>query len=156
MPIRLCRKVAFILAFHVGTGLPQFLPKRPRVNRPRKNRRPKAATVEAKNDYVSSATCASCHEAQTTKFATNPHQILNMKEDKGWKDRACEACHGPGQAHVDAGDGSHIVLLKSSSTNAEINKTCLSCHANSNTQAGGSRQFASKGKPGVYTMPLDS
>ena len=47
-----------------------------------------------------------------TQFATNPHQILNMKEDRGWKDRACEACHGPGQSHVDAGDGSHIVLLE--------------------------------------------
>lgn len=130
------RKLSLILAFLLALVSPSFT-KTPKSQQAAQEPSPKPVTTEAKNEYVSSATCASCHEDQVTKFATNPHQILNMKEDKGWKDRACEACHGPGQAHVDAGDGSHIVLLKSSSTNAEINKTCLSCHADSNTQAGG-------------------
>src|SRR5262245_42994405 len=62
----------------------------------------------AKNEYVSSATCASCHEEVATKFARNPHQILETDAKKGWKDQSCESCHGPGQAHVDAGDGTQI------------------------------------------------
>ena len=136
MLVGLFRKLSLILAFLLALVFPSFT-KTPKSQQAAQEPSPNAAPVEAKNDYVSSATCASCHEAQTMQFATNPHQILNMKEDKGWKDRACEACHGPGQTHVDAGDGSHVVLLKSSSTNAEINKVCLSCHADSNTQAGG-------------------
>src|SRR5262245_6170946 len=37
----------------------------------------------AKNEYVSSATCASCHEELSTKFARNPHQILETDAKKG-------------------------------------------------------------------------
>src|SRR5687767_467855 len=69
------------------------------------------AAPPAKNDYVSSATCISCHEDLAKKFAQNPHQILEISEKKGWKDQSCESCHGPGQAHVDAGDGSQIFVF---------------------------------------------
>ncbi len=53
------------------------------------------AAPPAKNDYVSSATCGSCHEDLAKKFAQNPHQILETSEKKGWKDQSCESCHGP-------------------------------------------------------------
>lgn len=89
----------------------------------------------AKNDYVTSATCASCHEDQVKKFAKNPHHILESQASKGWKDRGCESCHGPGQSHVEAGDGSQIILSKNLSVK-EANARCMGCHARMESHAG--------------------
>jgi len=89
-----------------------------------------------KNEFVSSATCSSCHEDLAKTFARNPHQILETSEKKGWKDQSCESCHGPGQAHVDAGDGSQIVAFAKVSAK-EVSKNCLTCHAKTETHAGG-------------------
>jgi DmsE family decaheme c-type cytochrome len=94
-----------------------------------------SAPQATKNEYVSSATCASCHEEVATKFARNPHQILETDAKKKWKDQSCESCHGPGQAHVDAGDGTQIrAFPKLAAT--EVNRNCLSCHAKSEAHAG--------------------
>ena len=89
-----------------------------------------------KNEYVSSATCSSCHEDLAKKFSHNPHQILETSEKKGWKDQSCESCHGPGQAHVDAGDGSQIFAFTKVSAR-EVSKKCLTCHAKTEAHAGG-------------------
>ena len=40
----------------------------------------------------------------------------------------CEACHGPGKAHVEEGDPAKIISFKNKSSK-EISETCLSCHA---------------------------
>jgi len=143
MPVRTYTKFALFVTFLLVLAFLSFA-RTPKSPQAAEQPSAKASVAEPKNDYVSSATCASCHEDQTTKFATNPHQILEIREDKGWKDRACESCHGPGQAHVDAGDGGQVVLLKASSSNKEINKTCLSCHAVNNTHAGGPSSLHSK------------
>ncbi len=92
--------------------------------------------VSIQNDYVTSATCASCHEDLAKKFARNPHQILETHRGEGWQERSCESCHGPGQLHVEAGDGSQIVAFGRLSTR-EVNANCLSCHARMESHAGG-------------------
>lgn len=94
------------------------------------------AAVPPKNEYVSSATCSACHEDLAKKFSRNPHQILETSSKKGWKDQSCESCHGPGQAHVDAGDGSKTFAFAKVSAR-EVSKNCLTCHAKTEAHAGG-------------------
>jgi DmsE family decaheme c-type cytochrome len=95
-----------------------------------------ATPTASKSDYVTSATCAACHEDLARKFTSNPHQALETNARKGWKDLSCESCHGPGEAHVNAGDGSQITAFPGRSSR-EINQSCLSCHARMEAHAGG-------------------
>jgi doubled CXXCH domain len=48
----------------------------------------------------------------------------------------CEACHGPGKAHVDAGGAKDAIAIRftkdSKNTVEEKNNACLSCHAKAN------------------------
>jgi predicted CXXCH cytochrome family protein len=47
-----------------------------------------------------------------------------------WKGQVtgCEACHGPGKAHIEEGDPTKIRSFKNKSPK-EISETCLTCHA---------------------------
>ncbi|MEW5976126.1 MAG: DmsE family decaheme c-type cytochrome [Acidobacteriota bacterium] len=87
------------------------------------------------NEYVTSATCASCHDDLAKKFASNPHNLLETRAERGWQDRSCESCHGPGEAHTNAGDGSQIVAYNGDPVRT-VNQNCLKCHARSETHAG--------------------
>jgi len=48
----------------------------------------------------------------------------------------CEACHGPGKAHVDAGGGKDTIPIRftkdSNTPVEERNAACLSCHTKGN------------------------
>jgi DmsE family decaheme c-type cytochrome len=101
---------------------------------------PQNQVSKAKSEYVASATCASCHEDLAKSFTKNPHQILEVSPSKGWKDLSCESCHGPGDAHVNAGDGTQIFAFKGLSIR-EVNKKCLSCHARAESHAGGANSL---------------
>ncbi len=91
--------------------------------------------VAPANDYATTAACVTCHEEITKKFTRNPHQALEVKTDSNWKDRGCESCHGPGQAHIEAGDGSQIFSF-SKPAPIDINAKCRSCHARTQAIAG--------------------
>ncbi|HVN79380.1 MAG TPA: DmsE family decaheme c-type cytochrome [Terriglobia bacterium] len=80
-----------------------------------------------KAEYATSSACTACHDELSKKFLRNPHQALEVLADSKWKDRACEACHGPGQAHIDAGDGSQIFSFVKEPMNV-ANDRCRSCH----------------------------
>jgi DmsE family decaheme c-type cytochrome len=83
--------------------------------------------------YVGSDTCQLCHEDITKAFGTNPHHALEARKE--WKGKSCEACHGPGSAHVESLDKKDIrnpVRLAP----AETDRLCLTCHLNSPAHAG--------------------
>jgi DmsE family decaheme c-type cytochrome len=92
-------------------------------------------TSASKADYATSAACAVCHDDLSRKFSRNPHRALEVLPDSKWKDRECESCHGPGQAHIDAGDGSQIFSFGKSPTK-DISGRCLSCHVRHAQRAG--------------------
>jgi len=84
--------------------------------------------------YVGAETCKACHAEAYDKFARTRmgrlflHQARNAQEASG-----CENCHGPGQAHVEAGGGKGkgglITFAKNDPTPIDQrNKVCLSCH----------------------------
>jgi predicted CXXCH cytochrome family protein len=79
-------------------------------------------------EYVGSEACKDCHEDQFKAFSHTSHAQLATLAS--WKGQAtgCEACHGPGKAHIEEGDPKKIISFKNKSSK-EISETCLACHA---------------------------
>jgi DmsE family decaheme c-type cytochrome len=80
--------------------------------------------------YVGSDTCKTCHEdLYKNNFEKTPHFKTTVDDGHG-----CEACHGPGSAHVEGGgDVSQIISFKSMSRQ-DANIRCLSCHGEKHQQ----------------------
>jgi len=93
----------------------------------------KAATPPA--TYVGSETCQTCHEDYFKAFADNPHHAVETDAKRGWKDKACEACHGPGSAHAESADPGAI-RNPAKLAAEQSSKVCLTCHLNWPTHIG--------------------
>jgi DmsE family decaheme c-type cytochrome len=84
--------------------------------------------------YVGTETCKTCHADMPTKgfyqgYENSPHFVTTLDTKKGPGFHGCEACHGPGKAHVDGGgDATKIFRFEKASTQ-EINARCMVCHA---------------------------
>jgi len=84
--------------------------------------------------YVGAETCKTCHEDMPSKgffksYEDSPHYVTMLDTKRGPEWHGCEACHGPGKAHVEGGgDKTKIFIFKNASTR-EINSRCLDCHA---------------------------
>jgi len=100
------------------------------VNRSRasaRNDRP-AIVATSDNEYVGSDACKDCHEDQFKAFSHTSHAGLGKLNSWKGKVTGCEACHGPGKAHLEEGDPAKIIGFKNKSSK-EISETCLTCHA---------------------------
>ncbi len=88
----------------------------------------KAVSSTAGDEYVGSEVCKDCHEDQFKAFEKTSH--AELAKMGSWKSKVtgCEACHGPGKAHVEEGDPAKIISYKNKSSK-EISETCLGCHA---------------------------
>jgi predicted CXXCH cytochrome family protein len=76
--------------------------------------------------YVGMDQCALCHEKQVKDFNLTQHsriQIREAQEKDEVKDLGCEACHGPGSLHVDAGGGKGKFIISGKNPDA-----CFQCH----------------------------
>lgn len=81
------------------------------------------------DNYVGSETCAACHEAQFKNVSHTKHGKLGTLDSWKGKVTGCEACHGPGKAHVEGeGDPTKIISFKRMSSK-NTSETCLGCHA---------------------------
>jgi DmsE family decaheme c-type cytochrome len=86
--------------------------------------------------YVGTETCKTCHADMPAKgfydrYENSPHFVTTLDTKNGPGFHGCEACHGPGKAHVDGGgDKTKIFMFEKASTQ-EINSRCLVCHASS-------------------------
>lgn len=79
------------------------------------------------NDYVGAETCATCHEAETKKFAVNPHHKLALEHGKNGV--TCEGCHGPGREHVEGGGDKTKIFSFNAVGSQQASRRCLGCHA---------------------------
>ena len=60
--------------------------------------------------YAGSETCQACHDELYTSFQKTAHE--HLLHNARAEENGCEACHGPGQDHVDNnGDRSKIVTF---------------------------------------------
>ena len=100
---------------------------------------PVAPADDEAASYVGDAVCLTCHEALHEGFTSQysetvhakvlaPQNALNEQMARG-----CEACHGPGSAHVQAGGGKGVGgLLDFDGTSPEEvlaqDSVCLECH----------------------------
>jgi DmsE family decaheme c-type cytochrome len=99
---------------------------------------PAAPGAEMPPGYVGAETCKGCHEEQYRKFAGTKMGRLFLHQPRNTTEGlACENCHGPGKAHVDAGGGKGkgglITFAKNDPTPVEKrNQVCLTCHTKGN------------------------
>jgi len=101
---------------------------------------PKPATqgqAKAEGDYVGSETCVACHEDQNRRFKNTAMGKIMMEHPRTpWEAKGCEACHGPGKGHVDAGGGKDTIPIRfgkdSRNTVEEKNAACTACHIKGN------------------------
>jgi DmsE family decaheme c-type cytochrome len=94
--------------------------------------KPKAASAKADGDYVGNDTCVTCHEDQHRRFKNTVMGRIFAKPRNALEGRGCEACHGPGKAHVEAGGGKETIPVRfgkdSPQSAEEKNAACLQCH----------------------------
>ena len=95
-----------------------------------------ATPAKGDGDYVGSDTCIACHEDQNRRFKNTVMGKVFAHPRTPDEAHGCEACHGPGKGHVDAGGGKGTIPVRftSDSTNtvAEKNAACLQCHSRGN------------------------
>jgi len=84
------------------------------------------AAKHAPEDFVGGDVCASCHEAESKGFASNPHSKLALEH--GNAGVTCEGCHGPGKAHVEGGGDVTKIFNPAKAPAKEVDSTCLGCH----------------------------
>ena len=77
----------------------------------------------AAGQYVGESTCLTCHDQHYTGTAhglkSNPRTPASQL--------GCESCHGPGKAHVDAGDATNILNFNTMKPQ-EASAYCVNCH----------------------------
>ncbi|MGH0034096.1 MAG: DmsE family decaheme c-type cytochrome [Myxococcota bacterium] len=95
------------------------------------------ASAQESGGYAGDAVCTACHEDVLESYSHTIHaKVLNEKNaPNALAKKGCEACHGPGQAHVDAGGGQGsggpdwVVFGSDDPAHvARENETCLQCH----------------------------
>jgi hypothetical protein len=76
--------------------------------------------------YAGADTCQACHDDQYKSFAASAHEKLLVSKDPA--QQGCEACHGPGAAHVNGnGDTSKVFRFQGAKL-SDIRARCAACH----------------------------
>jgi DmsE family decaheme c-type cytochrome len=109
--------------------------------------KPAEAPAVPASPYAGTQACQMCHEDIVKAFARNAHYIVEKDKGRGWQDKACESCHGPGAKHAESASATDIVN-PSKRKPAEADRNCLQCHLNTPTQAGRIRSGHAKNQVG--------
>jgi DmsE family decaheme c-type cytochrome len=93
---------------------------------------PENSAPPADRTYVGQKTCEGCHTQEAGNWAHTIHaSVFTLNPRDPIEAKGCEACHGPGSAHVaNPADFSNIISFshKSRTPVAQQNGQCLSCH----------------------------
>lgn len=91
-----------------------------------------AAPTNETAGYVGEDMCVVCHEEAARSYAATIHAGALAQATRAAAERGCEACHGPGAAHVEAGGGKGVGELEpftQAHSAARRSAPCLRCHA---------------------------
>ena len=91
-----------------------------------------SAGIKPDPRYAGNGECKQCHEEIWGRFLKNPHFKSYASGKEPPERTACEGCHGPAKAHVEAGkaaDRDTIVHAFTIMKPREIIAACLKCHA---------------------------
>ena len=83
--------------------------------------------------YVGMDQCALCHEKEVKNFKLTQHSRLQLREAQEKdevKELGCEACHGPGSKHVEAGGGKGKFIINP----GQDPSACFQCHLDKNAE----------------------
>jgi DmsE family decaheme c-type cytochrome len=80
------------------------------------------------SQYVGADTCKTCHEKEAAGYEKGPHWRTALAKHQGPQWQGCEACHGPGKAHVDSGGEPGKIVRFGSLSREASSKRCLACH----------------------------
>lgn len=81
--------------------------------------------------------CAVCHEDVVTAFGKTGHAVA-----PGWDPATgCQSCHGPGDAHIEAGGDAEAIVRPLLLPRGESSDGCLSCHQHRETHFSGKRSL---------------
>lgn len=86
-----------------------------------------ASTPLQQGGYAGGDSCFACHDIEDA-FKKNPHYKTWADETLAWSERGCESCHGPGQAHIDAGGNPELLFNFEEASAQESSDRCLDCH----------------------------
>jgi len=96
--------------------------------RPEKTAQASEAQQHPASDYVGAEACKACHEDVYKQWETTPHWKTTLESREGPSHQGCEACHGPGKAHVDGGGDITKIFNFKGLPAADTSKRCLGCH----------------------------
>ena len=85
-------------------------------------------TGAAASGFAGDDTCLTCHEDKKQGFEGTAHARVNNKRTPAGAGNACESCHGPGQAHADAGGDKALIKNPTTLTPTQASEMCISCH----------------------------
>jgi DmsE family decaheme c-type cytochrome len=86
-----------------------------------------AAQAVTAADFAGDDTCLTCHEEKSKGYHGSAHaRVADPRTPAAGK--GCESCHGPGQAHVEAGGDRTKILIMSEMSPRDVSETCTTCH----------------------------
>lgn len=88
--------------------------------------------------YVGAETCKSCHDEEYASVSATAHKELFAEREV--KKQGCEACHGPGQAHLDGNGDASKIFRFSDARLAAVRTRCGACHQDLSGEAHTQRQ----------------
>ncbi len=80
------------------------------------------------SQYVGPEACQACHAEIYQSFEKTPHWKTTYDTRRRPQWQGCEACHGPGKAHVDAGGDKTKIFTFKDVAAQKISERCLACH----------------------------
>ena len=80
--------------------------------------------------YAGDDTCIICHDAEGKQLRQTLHgKAQDPRTPAGHTGRACETCHGPGQAHAESGGDTTKIRRITAMAPRDAAAICLTCHS---------------------------
>ncbi|HLH30324.1 MAG TPA: DmsE family decaheme c-type cytochrome [Terriglobia bacterium] len=78
--------------------------------------------------YAGSDVCAACHDKEAKSYNHGPHWKNELQKGRGPEWQGCEACHGPGKAHIEGGGDVTKIIRFPKLSSPDASRRCLDCH----------------------------